>query len=119
MTTNGASQTSWAAWAGKRYAVVRLSRDDANREAPSAMRYPTHLIPTTIVGSYPRRTGRSTALCLKTGVPRVHAHEIWRVAEPYLAAAQDERPDRRRRYRALRQAHRRLDPARPRSKSVG
>src|SRR6202166_2965029 len=49
------------------------------------------LIPTTVVGSYPQPDwlidrgnlgGRPP--------PRVRAHEIWRVAAPYLEAAQDD-----------------------------
>jgi len=55
------------------------------------MPYPTHLIPTTVVGSYPQPEWLIDRAALeKHGVPRVHAHEIWRVAEPYLAAGQDD-----------------------------
>ena len=55
------------------------------------MGYPTHLLPTTVVGSYPqpdwlidreRLAGRFP--------PRVRARELWRVQEPYLAQAQDD-----------------------------
>jgi len=55
------------------------------------MPYPSHLIPTTVVGSYPQphwlvdRDG-----LLARGVPRTHAHEIWRVPEALLEEAQDD-----------------------------
>ncbi|HEX3862895.1 MAG TPA: 5-methyltetrahydropteroyltriglutamate--homocysteine methyltransferase [Stellaceae bacterium] len=55
------------------------------------MTYPTHLIPTTVVGSYPQPdwlVDRSTLA--HHGVPRVAAHDIWRVAEPWLEQAQDD-----------------------------
>jgi len=53
--------------------------------------YPTHLIPTTVVGSYPQPDWLIDRSALEHhGVPRVHAHEIWRIPEPYLGAAQDD-----------------------------
>jgi 5-methyltetrahydropteroyltriglutamate--homocysteine methyltransferase len=55
------------------------------------MPYPTHLIPTTVVGSYPQPDWLIDRAALeKHGVPRVHAHEIWRIPEPHLKAAQDD-----------------------------
>jgi 5-methyltetrahydropteroyltriglutamate--homocysteine methyltransferase len=55
------------------------------------MSYPTHLIPTTVVGSYPQPDWLVDRSALEHhGVPRVHAHEIWRVAEPWLGQAQDD-----------------------------
>jgi 5-methyltetrahydropteroyltriglutamate--homocysteine methyltransferase len=53
------------------------------------MTYPTHLIPTTVVGSYPQPDWLIDRAALeKHGVPRVHAHEIWRIPPDRLAAAQ-------------------------------
>jgi 5-methyltetrahydropteroyltriglutamate--homocysteine methyltransferase len=55
------------------------------------MTYPTHLIPTTVVGSYPQPdwlVDRSTLT--HHGVPRVAAHDIWRVPENWLEQAQDD-----------------------------
>jgi 5-methyltetrahydropteroyltriglutamate--homocysteine methyltransferase len=55
------------------------------------MTYPTHLIPTTVVGSYPQPdwlVDRSTLA--HHGVPRVAAHDIWRIPEPWLEPAQDD-----------------------------
>ena len=45
------------------------------------MTYPTHLIPTTVVGSYPQPEWLVDRARLEHhGVPRVHARDIWRVA---------------------------------------
>ncbi|HTZ37153.1 MAG TPA: 5-methyltetrahydropteroyltriglutamate--homocysteine methyltransferase [Stellaceae bacterium] len=55
------------------------------------MPYPAHLIPTTVVGSYPQPEWLIDRAALeKHGVPRVHAHEIWRVAPERLKEAQDD-----------------------------
>src|ERR1044071_317418 len=55
------------------------------------MTYPTHLIPTTVVGSYPQPDGLvDRAALAQHGVPRVAAGDIWRVPEPWLEAAQDD-----------------------------
>src|SRR5438067_12487076 len=55
------------------------------------MTYPTHLIPTTVVGSYPQPDWLVDRSALEHhGVPRVHAPEIWRVPEPWLEPAQDD-----------------------------
>ncbi len=55
------------------------------------MPYPTHLLPTTVVGSYPQPTWLVDGIALKqVGVPRVHAHGIWRVPEDLLEQAQDD-----------------------------
>ena len=55
------------------------------------MTYPSHLIPTTVVGSYPQPDWLvdRTAL-VHHGVPRVSAHDIWRIPEPLLEQAQDD-----------------------------
>ena len=49
-----------------------------------------HLLPTTVVGSYPQPDWLIDRAMLATMVPRVRLHELWRVAEPYLAQAQDD-----------------------------
>jgi 5-methyltetrahydropteroyltriglutamate--homocysteine methyltransferase len=55
------------------------------------MTYPTHLIPTTVVGSYPQPDWLIDRARLEQhGVPRVHAHDIWRVPEAQRAEAQDD-----------------------------
>src|SRR5262249_42379361 len=46
---------------------------------------------TTIVGSYPQPDWLIDRAALEHhGVPRVHAHEIWRLPQPYLGQAQDD-----------------------------
>src|ERR1700732_5526861 len=56
-----------------------------------SMTYPTHLIPTTVVGSYPQPDWLIDRGALeKHGVPRVHADEIWRVPAAHLKEAQDD-----------------------------
>ncbi len=55
------------------------------------MTYPTHLIPTTVVGSYPQPDWLvDRALLAHHGVPRVSAGDIWRVAGPWREQAQDD-----------------------------
>src|SRR5580658_1719629 len=55
------------------------------------MPYPTHLLPTTVVGSYPQPAWLVDGAALKqVGVPRVHARGIWRVPEVLLEQAQDD-----------------------------
>ncbi|MBV8492008.1 MAG: cobalamin-independent methionine synthase II family protein [Alphaproteobacteria bacterium] len=55
------------------------------------MTYPSHPIPTTVVGSYPQPDWLIDRSALEHhGVPRVHAHEIWRIPEPHLREAQDD-----------------------------
>src|SRR5436305_462678 len=49
-----------------------------------------HLLPTTVVGSYPQPEWLVDRELLKTGVPRVRMHELWRVKEPHLTEAQDD-----------------------------
>ena len=55
------------------------------------MPYPTHLIPTTVVGSYPQPDWLVDRGALAHhGVPRVGAGDIWRIAAPWREAAQDD-----------------------------
>ena len=48
------------------------------------------LLPTTVVGSYPQPDWLVDRAALAGRVPRVRRPEIWRVAEPFLEAAQDD-----------------------------
>ena len=55
------------------------------------MTYPTHPIPTTVVGSYPQPDWLVDRSALAHhGVPRVAARDIWRIAELLLEQAQDD-----------------------------
>jgi 5-methyltetrahydropteroyltriglutamate--homocysteine methyltransferase len=48
------------------------------------------LLPTTVVGSYPQPDWLVDRALLKTMVPRVRVHQLWRVVEPCLKQAQDD-----------------------------
>ena len=55
------------------------------------MSYPKHLLPTTVVGSYPQPAWLVDRAALHHhGVPRAHAHDMWRIAPEWLEAAQDD-----------------------------
>ncbi len=55
------------------------------------MTYPTHLLPTTVVGSYPQPDWLVNRAALeKHGVPRTHAQDIWRIPAELLEQAQDD-----------------------------
>jgi 5-methyltetrahydropteroyltriglutamate--homocysteine methyltransferase len=55
------------------------------------MSYPTHLMPTTVVGSYPQPEWLVSHTALTShGVPRTHAQDIWRIPRDLLEQAQDD-----------------------------
>ncbi len=55
------------------------------------MPYPTHLLPTTVVGSTPQPEWLVDRATLhRHGVPRTHAPDIWRIPEPFRASSQDD-----------------------------
>jgi 5-methyltetrahydropteroyltriglutamate--homocysteine methyltransferase len=55
------------------------------------MTYPAHLIPTTVIGSYPQPDWLVDREALRhRRVPRVHAPELWRVPADLLEQAQDD-----------------------------
>jgi 5-methyltetrahydropteroyltriglutamate--homocysteine methyltransferase len=55
------------------------------------MTYPKHLLPTTVVGSYPQPEWLVNRAALeKHGVPRTHADDIWRIPAGLLEQAQDD-----------------------------
>src|SRR5512135_1678246 len=55
------------------------------------MTYPTHLLPTTVVGSYPQPDWLVNRAALeKHGVPRTRAQDIWRIPAELLEQAQDD-----------------------------
>jgi len=51
---------------------------------------PTHLIPTTVVGSYPQPDWLVAREMLSKVVPRIRMTEMWRISEPLLETAQDD-----------------------------
>jgi len=50
----------------------------------------SHLLPVTVVGSYPQPEWLIDRQKLKTMVPRVKFPELWRIPEEYLQQAQDD-----------------------------
>src|SRR5262245_55001175 len=54
------------------------------------MALPTHILPTTVVGSYPQPDWLVNRQMLSKVVPRTRMKEIWRIAEPFLEQAQDD-----------------------------
>jgi len=50
----------------------------------------SQLLPTTVVGSYPQPDWLVDRGRLSKSVPRVHMHELWRVAPEFLEQAQDD-----------------------------
>ncbi|MSQ87717.1 MAG: 5-methyltetrahydropteroyltriglutamate--homocysteine methyltransferase [Betaproteobacteria bacterium] len=51
---------------------------------------PTHLLPTTVVGSYPQPDWLVNRQLLSKIVPRTRMREIWRIPEAFLEEAQDD-----------------------------
>ncbi|NBS82365.1 MAG: 5-methyltetrahydropteroyltriglutamate--homocysteine methyltransferase, partial [Betaproteobacteria bacterium] len=51
---------------------------------------PTHLLPTTVVGSYPQPDWLINRQLLSKMVPRTRVSELWRVPEEFLEQAQDD-----------------------------
>jgi len=51
---------------------------------------PKHLLPTTVVGSYPQPDWLVDRAMLSKSVPRTRMTEMWRISEPHLEEAQDD-----------------------------
>ena len=54
------------------------------------MSLPKHLLPTTVVGSYPQPEWLVDRAMLSKSVPRTRMHEMWRLPEEHLEEAQDD-----------------------------
>jgi 5-methyltetrahydropteroyltriglutamate--homocysteine methyltransferase len=55
------------------------------------MPYPTHLLPATVVGSFPQPEWLVDRATLhRHGVPRARAHDMWLMPEALLERAQDD-----------------------------
>src|SRR3984893_7980534 len=54
------------------------------------MNMPTHLLPTTVVGSYPQPEWLVDRAMLSKSVPRTRMHEMWRLPPEHLQEAQDD-----------------------------
>src|SRR5262245_53177669 len=55
-----------------------------------AMTLPRHLLPTTVVGSYPQPDWLVDRAMLSRSVPRTRMHELWRLPPEHLEQAQDD-----------------------------
>jgi 5-methyltetrahydropteroyltriglutamate--homocysteine methyltransferase len=51
---------------------------------------PKHLLPTTVVGSYPQPDWLVDRAMLSKSVPRTRMHEMWRLPQEHLEEAQDD-----------------------------
>jgi 5-methyltetrahydropteroyltriglutamate--homocysteine methyltransferase len=56
----------------------------------NSMPLPTHLLPTTVVGSYPQPDWLLNREMLSKIVPRTRMQELWRIPEEFLEQAQDD-----------------------------
>ncbi len=54
------------------------------------MPMPSHLLPTTVVGSYPQPDWLANRALLTGSVPRTRLHELWRLPAEHLPEAQDD-----------------------------
>ena len=54
------------------------------------MNLPKHLLPTTVVGSYPQPEWLVDRAMLSKSVPRTRMHEMWRLPAEHLEEAQDD-----------------------------
>jgi 5-methyltetrahydropteroyltriglutamate--homocysteine methyltransferase len=54
------------------------------------MPMPTHVLPTTVVGSYPQPDWLVDRAMLSKSVPRTRMHEMWRLPAEHLEQAQDD-----------------------------
>src|SRR3984893_3127681 len=56
----------------------------------TAVNLPKHLLPTTVVGSYPQPEWLVHRAMLSKSVPRTRMHEMWRLPSEHLEEAQDD-----------------------------
>jgi 5-methyltetrahydropteroyltriglutamate--homocysteine methyltransferase len=54
------------------------------------MNLPKHVLPTTVVGSYPQPEWLVDRAMLSKSVPRTRMHDMWRIPEAHLVEAQDD-----------------------------
>src|SRR6185312_8111413 len=76
--------------ASVRVRPCRAAAKDSS-QGDAEMTYPTHLLPTTVVGSYPQPDWLVDRARLQShGVPRTHAQDMWRVGPDWLEQAQND-----------------------------
>src|SRR5215475_11897010 len=69
---------------------ARPRADRRNNKKEDTMNLPKHLLPTTVVGSYPQPDWLVDRAMLSKSVPRTRMHEMWRLPAEHLEAAQDD-----------------------------
>jgi 5-methyltetrahydropteroyltriglutamate--homocysteine methyltransferase len=69
---------------------VRCSRRREKNNKEAAVNLPKHLLPTTVVGSYPQPEWLVDRAMLSKSVPRTRMHEMWRLPAEHLEEAQDD-----------------------------
>src|SRR5262249_8820998 len=67
-----------------------LNRISTTMNGSSAMNLPTHLLPTTVVGSYPQPDWLVDHAMLSKSVPRTRMRGLWRLPEEHLEEAQND-----------------------------
>ena len=76
---------------GRRCAAAGdLTPDETTTSKESIVNLPKHLLPTTVVGSYPQPEWLVDRAMLSKSVPRTRMHEMWRLPEEHLEQAQDD-----------------------------
>jgi 5-methyltetrahydropteroyltriglutamate--homocysteine methyltransferase len=66
------------------------ARPEAHSDEETAMTLPTHLLPTTVVGSYPQPEWLVDHAVLSKSVPRTRMRDLWRLPEEHLEEAQND-----------------------------
>src|SRR5260221_142782 len=61
-----------------------------NKNKETIMNLPKHLLPTTVVGSYPQPEWLVDRAMLSKSVPRTRMHAMWRLPAEHLEEAQDD-----------------------------
>src|SRR6201991_4923974 len=65
-------------------------RPDKKEARSISVNLPKHLLPTTVVGSYPQPEWLVDRAMLSKSVPRTRMHEMWRLPAEHLEEAQDD-----------------------------
>src|SRR5215208_3709175 len=66
------------------------NRETNNKSKEILMNRPKHLLPTTVVGSYPQPEWLVDRAMLSKVVPRTRLHAMWRLPAEHLEEAQDD-----------------------------
>src|SRR5829696_3098710 len=75
----------------RRQRRVRTENQESNNKSKEIlMNLPKHLLPTTVVGSYPQPEWLVDRAMLSKVVPRTRLHAMWRLPAEHLEEAQDD-----------------------------